>query len=887
MANPYLDIIKESKKSPTINPYLKKRDDDKPFVRLRSPKESYELLKKLWGNPYKRTFEVIGSEFIEGAKDIGEAIREDSEVEKGRPITTPMGTYDTKGLLAGGKAALGGLRSMWSPVTGVARAWLGEPAEKLAKEAKVPDVDVKIPFTEKQVTIPTAEAIGIGAELAPQLLAPTGVARGLLGKTPKVTSAVTQTVKQPKAVREVIKELGRAKTLGREQKALTHAERIQRASQLEAIGKKIGGIRGYYAKLKAMKGEMSKVQFKSIFKKLSQNDKEDLFRMIDNSDNLLPFEKLSAQNGMAKLLGMKVRRGGSVPTDSELAHLAEVFPEEFISTVLKHRSTMQKIMSTTDDAINIPRALMATMDLSAPLRQGVFLIGTPKRFIPAFGNMFKYAFHPKSYTKLMDDIKSRPTYELMRESGLSITEMGKNLTRREERFRSELAERIPVWGRVVKGSNRAYTGFLNKLRTDVFDDLLKKAKKLGIDTELEKVPVVAKKRLAIKGIDDINVGSRIATKDGKKIGTITSIKDGRVKVRFYGKSGVLGGSRTFSLDKAVENFRLASQREIIGSAASVVHDIARFVNSATGRGRLWAPVENAAGVLNATFFSPKLMASRLNLLSPRYYYRLDPFVRKEALKSLLTFASTGMSVLGLAKLGGADVNLDPRNANFGKIKIGNTRFDPWGGFQQYMRLAGQLITGKLISSTTGREYTLGEGYKPLTRKDILLRFIESKEAPIVSFASQLLAGQSAIGEPFDVPAQAINRFIPMVAQDMYDLYKEGGLEEAIMAGPAIFGVGVQTYGRQIPYTELTPSGKRTVRLKPVPGIGEDIMGMVRGDEVSDIPEDLWELKTEQKEREREIRYMSEQRKKQLIKDREEIKKTQGRKTNPYMKLIQE
>ena len=65
------------------------------------------------------------------------------------------------------------------------------------------------------------------------------------------------------------------------------------------------------------------------------------------------------------------------------------------------------------------------------------------------------------------------------------------------------------------------------------------------------------------------------------------------------------------------------------------------------------------------------------------------------------------------------------------------------------------------------------------------------------------------------------------------------------------------------------------------------MGMVRGDEVSDIPEDLWELKTEQKEREREIRYMSEQRKKQLIKDREEIKKTQGRKTNPYMKLIQE
>ena len=636
---------------------------------------------------------------------------------------------------------------------------------------------------------------------------------------------------------------------------------------------------------------MPKVQFESIMKKLSQKDKEDLFRMIDETDALLPFEKLSAQNGMAKILGMKVREGGSIPTDSELVYLSEVFPEEFISTVLKHRPVMQKIMNTTDDAINIPRALMATMDLSAPLRQGMFLIGRPKQFVPAFGNMFKYAFSPKSYTKLMDDIKSRPTYELMRESGLSITEMGKNLTRREERFRSELAERIPVWGRVVKGSNRAYTGFLNKLRADVFDDLVKKAKRLGIETGMKKVPPVAKKRLTIGGIEDIDTGMKVATKDGKKIGSIISIKNGRVRVRFYNKSGVLGGSRTFSIDKFIDNMRFARQKEIIGSAAAVVHDIARFVSSATGRDRLWAPVENAAGVLNATFFSPKLMASRLHLLSPRYYYRLDPFVRKEALKSLFTFASTGMSVLGMAKLAGAKVGLDPRSANFGKIIIGNTRFDVWGGFQQYVRLAGQIITGKLVSTTTGREYTLGEGYKPLTRWDMLVRFVESKEAPIISFASQLMKGKSVIGEPFDAPAQAINRFIPMVAQDMYDLYKEGEFKDLFMAGPAIFGVGVQTYGRQIPYTELTPSNKRVVKLKPVPGIGEDIMGAFRGEPVSDIPEGLWERDIARKEREADIRYRRQQQRKELMKEREKMEKGKVKRgkiekqENPFMKFV--
>jgi hypothetical protein len=483
------------------------------------------------------------------------------------------------------------------------------------------------------------------------------------------------------------------------------AERGKRANALEKIQSGFGSKEGFIKQLGVLKGELApKPQFEAIENKLVQTDIDNLFGFVNRNKQLDVWGKVTASHGLAGLLE------GRVPTNSQLEKLSEIFPKDFISTVLSKRSTMTKVLEGAAEVLNVPRALMTTLDMSAPLRQGVFLIGRPKQFLPAFGNMFKYYFDEKAYQGLFQQIKSRPTYQLMKKAKLAITDMDGLLTGREESFMSNLAEKIPYYGKVVRASDRAYTGFINKMRADVFDDMIKSAESQGV-----------------------------------------KLTD------------------------------------------TVLKNIGNFVSTATGRGSLPGGIERASVLLNSVFFSPRLMASRMQLMNPAYYVTLDPFTRKEALKSLFTFAGTAGTVLMLAKAGGAKVGTDPRSADFGKIRTGNTRYDILGGFQQYIRLAAQLITGESVNSTTGVKTTVGEGYKPLTRYQILERFAQSKQAPVVSFGVNLAKGKNSLGQDLDVPKEIWNRFTPMVTQDLASMFKERGFEAIGMAIPSIFGVGLLNY----------------------------------------------------------------------------------------------
>lgn len=509
-------------------------------------------------------------------------------------------------------------------------------------------------------------------------------------------------------VQKVITALKEAKSVRGQQETLYTKARAQKFAKMQAVGEKVRGEKGFYAQLGALKGDLPRVEFEAIRGKVTQEDIDSLFNMVKDSPAIGEWEKLSAREGLAKMFN---EFGGKVPTENEISLLNEVFGKDFTKAILEKKTLFERMKYAGLQLANVPRSIMSSFDLSAPMRQGIFLIGKPKQFFPAFKRMFGAFKSDVAYRAMQDAIIKDPDFLLSRESGLALTDMDVIMNQREEMFMSNWAEKIPIVGKGVRASGRAYMGFLNKLRFDTFKDLIGKAKVAGIDPYQNR-----------------------------------------------------------DLTKA----------------------IAEFVNNATGRGTLPYGLQKSAVTLNAFFFSPRLMMSRLNLLNPIYYVKQPPFVRKEALKSLFAFVGFGVAVLTLAKMAGVNVGADPRSADFGKIKIGNTRIDIWGGFQQLVRMAAQLISGKYISSTTGKEMTLGEGYKPMTRADIVQHFFEGKEAPIPSFITTLMKGKDITGEDINIPKEIVLRFVPMVMQDMYDLAQDspGLLPVSLLV---IFGMGVQTY----------------------------------------------------------------------------------------------
>jgi len=464
---------------------------------------------------------------------------------------------------------------------------------------------------------------------------------------------------------------------------------------------------------------------KAIFSERKITGTKSFVDRIIEMSNLGAFDKVEFRDKLAEKLGLMSMSDDLAAKIIKQSEFIQQMPKDDKYQVFKQGQNLIKIISDATpitkgeilgNVLNMPRALMASFDLSFGLRQGLTVA---YRHPIIFGRAFKAQFgmlSEKGFEHAMDLVMKNPDFERLVKNGLDITDL---ISRKEEAFMSSWAEKIPFIGKGVKMSARAYAGMANKLRVDVAVSLLNDAERIGLNPR---------------------------------------------------------------------------QNDYI------IKEITNLVNLTTGRGSL-GKHEAAAPLLNAIFFSPRLMMSRLQLMNPVYYYKLDPFVRKEALKSMFAYTASTMTILGLAKASGLEVGVNPLSADFGKIKVGNTRIDIMGGFQQYIRMTSQLVMGKYISSTTGKEYKLEEGYKPLTRFDILQRQFEFKTSPLTSFVIDLAKGQDYVGEPTRTPKgigkALLQRVTPMVGQDIYDLYKEDPYLLPL-GFLNTFGFGVQTYGPRKP-----------------------------------------------------------------------------------------
>jgi hypothetical protein len=225
-------------------------------------------------------------------------------------------------------------------------------------------------------------------------------------------------------------------------------------------------------------------------------------------------------------------------------------------------------------------------------------------------------------------------------------------------------------------------------------------------------------------------------------------------------------------------------------------DLASVINAGTGRGNMGTQtLERAAPFLTLGLFSPRLIAARIAFLNPYYYAKLSPSARLEAAQSMIALVGAGMAVLWLAKEAGAVVNDDPRNADFGKIRVGDSRIDIWGGFQQYIVNGYRIAVEESVSSTTGEVKKLEGGFAQPSRFDIAEDFAVGKLAPVPGWVAGSWKGKNFEGEDFSEVREGLKQFVPLGWESAYDTYRASGdpAATAAMFGLGFVGVGGQTY----------------------------------------------------------------------------------------------
>ena len=511
------------------------------------------------------------------------------------------------------------------------------------------------------------------------------------------------------AVGKLKQALAAAIPLRQEQQDIYHVERGKRFGAFEGVTKK--GFAGFKERMSKLKGEFEKVETSPL--ELNGKETDTLFNAIMFSKKLTPGEKARGGTALAKLIN-----GEAVPQKGELAILDHVFGSGFAQEIIQLHGGIGAVGVRLGKVGNTMKSLMASVDLSAPFRQGIGLVHRGE-FWGAFRDMFSYATSHNAFENLNKWIEDRPSYIIGRKAGLFLADTA--LGAREEAFLSsylhDLAEMGPVGKAVTtpfRASERAYVGFLNKLRADTFDNLLKEAIKAGHNPE------------------------------------------------------------------------------------KIAPAIAKYVNVSTGRGNL-GRLGKAGEELNMLFFSPRLMSSRLTVLNPKYYVDAPPFIRKEALKTLAAIGLFIGTANGIGKYAfGAEQESDPRSSDFGKMKFGNTRLDPGGGFLQYITLASRIAAQSTKSSTSDRVTPFNSGpMSPNTWSTVFgdarrQGFIETKLAPLAGLIDATLRGQDFEGKPIEMSKELMNRFTPIIIQDAVELATENP-ELLPLLIPTAFGMGSQTY----------------------------------------------------------------------------------------------
>jgi len=438
----------------------------------------------------------------------------------------------------------------------------------------------------------------------------------------------------------------------------------------------------------------------------------------------------------------------------ELDKAKQDFNKSLIEDRWRNYSAGKKVWETTKDiSSNLTRALITSIDLPVA-RQGLFtLVTRPVTSISAIPSTLKAMVSKEQHFRVMDEIRRRPSYKAMKAAGLEITEPeSANIMKQEESFRGRLIEKMPRWigGGLVRGSQRAYEAFLNKVRADVFDSMSKTLAKGGAPTD----------------------------KELKLIANMINVATGRGSLSPQNAQKLAGASSVFFAPRyAVSRFQLALGQPLLTSLGDVGW-------KDTSRARKIIASEYAKFLGGAAAFY-SLIEMRNQLVDEDEQWSVEKDPRSS------DFGKVKVGNTRIDPLGG----LSQVTVFLSKLATGESKSAQ--GDVRVLREAGRPLNLFRRDSDPMKTAELEFGKSDI--RGLVKDFLERKLAPTVTIPMNIASqqrmferkGESAGYGPLKLAQDLV---VPLSVRDIYEAMLDQGVPAATAyAMLAFFGLSTQTY----------------------------------------------------------------------------------------------
>ena len=237
--------------------------------------------------------------------------------------------------------------------------------------------------------------------------------------------------------------------------------------------------------------------------------------------------------------------------------------------------------------------------------------------------------------------------------------------------------------------------------------------------------------------------------------------------------------------------------EVAEKTNADIQGIGKVVNSLTGRGDIGG-LEPISKGLNNVFFSPRFLKSNIDLLTVHAFDKnMGSFARKQAAMNTLKVIGGVSAVLTIANaINPNSVEEDARSSNFGRIRVGNTRFDVSGGMAPIVTLAFRLARNSSKSSVSGKVKKLNSGkFGSMTKEDVIWDFAKNKFSPAMSvFYDIAVEGENRDGDEPTILSSLEDLLMPLPIKNYQELKDDPNSANILLAMIADgLGIGTNTY----------------------------------------------------------------------------------------------